>query len=241
MAESQLIWLLFTPHCFDLFTQFSVKEFIDDGCAVSIISKALGYAIICGSFALKLPQILKIVNAKSGAGLSVISLVIESLGFLVTTAYFYRQGYPASTYGESPIIFTQNMIIIALICAYNSQLTLGALFVVAYSAFFVVSMTEYLPMIVLQQIYASNLFIILGSRLPQIYAIFKLKSTGNNAFITWFLNFGGSLARLFTTMQEVEDTMALVLICLSVVCNGIIVLQFILYWNASDEIKKKKE
>ena len=92
MADSELVWLIFTPGCFNSFIKFDIENFMNDGCAASVISKLLGYAIISGSFALKIPQIFKIMSAKSGAGLSVLGLIIESLGFLVTTAYFYRQG-----------------------------------------------------------------------------------------------------------------------------------------------------
>ena len=159
---------------------------------------------------------------------------------------FYT-GYPASTYGESPIIFIQNMIILLLIFAYgagekpSNQFILGLLFVIVYSALFVVSMTDYVPMMIIQQIYAANILMVLGSRIPQIYAIYSAGSTGANAFATWFLNFGGTLARLFTTLQEVDDIMALAVICLSALMNGIIVLQFVIYWNADVDKKKKKE
>lgn len=47
--------------------------------------------------------------------------------------------------------------------------------------------------------------IVIASRLPQIWESFKNKSTGQLSFITWFLNFGGSVARIFTTIQEVDD------------------------------------
>ena len=279
MADSELIWMLFSPSCFDLLTKFDINNFIDDGCAASVISKLLGYAIIAGSFALKIPQIIKIMSAKSGAGLSVIAIVIESLGYLVTTAYYYRKGiigiipslkcefnvlrvcllnthifviiyytgYAASTYGESPIIFMQNMIILLLIHSYkgngrsNNQFMLGLSIVIAYLALFILSMTDYVPFMIINQIFAAIILIVLGSRLPQIYTIYKAGSTGNLAFATWALNFGGAAARLFTTMQEVPDTMALIVICTSTTCNGIIVLQFLIYWNADKAEKKKKQ
>lgn len=91
MAE-KLIFGVFSPRCYDLFMHLDVEHFINDGCPASVISKLLGYLIIVGSFALKIPQIIKIISAKSGDGISITSLILESLGFLVTTAYFFRQG-----------------------------------------------------------------------------------------------------------------------------------------------------
>jgi mannose-P-dolichol utilization defect 1 len=49
----------------------------------------------------------------------------------------------------------------------------------------------------------SNLPLLLISRIPQILQNFKLKSTGQLSSITTFLTFAGSLARVFTTIQEV--------------------------------------
>mmetsp|Transcript_33962 Transcript_33962/g.54414 ORF Transcript_33962/g.54414 Transcript_33962/m.54414 type:complete len:247 (+) Transcript_33962:36-776(+) len=238
MAEQELVWWIFSPHCFDLFTKFDVEHFLKEDCAAIVLSKLISYVIIYFSFAFKIPQISKIVSAKSGAGLSVISLIIESLGFLVTTAYFYRRGYPTSTYGESPIIFMQNMIILLLIFAYNKNTIMGVLLIIAYSGLFAFAMTPYLPLAVLQQISASNIAIVLGSKLPVIYSIYSAGSTGNYAFITYFLGFAGAVARLFTTLQEVDDMMALLVVSVSTACNGIIVLQFLIYWNVD---KKKKE
>lgn len=51
--------------------------------------------------------------------------------------------------------------------------------------------------------------IVIASRLPQIWESFKNKSTGQLSFITWFLNFGGSVARIFTTIQEVDDPLGM--------------------------------
>jgi hypothetical protein len=72
----------------------------------------------------------------------------------------------------------------------------------------------------------------IASRVPQIWESFRVrtatrthmhtisayrramllceqnKSTGQLSFITWFLNFGGSVARIFTTLQEVDDRLS---------------------------------
>ena len=52
------------------------------------------------------------------------------------------------------------------------------------------------------------------------------------------MNFLGTVARLFTVMQEVDDTLILVNIGLVASLNTIIVLQFILYWNAVPDKEK---
>lgn len=182
------------------------------------------------------------------------------------TAYNLWTGRPISTFGECPIIFVENLIIIFLISMYDADKSLvrGLFLISALGSLFAASCTEVFPMVILATAFKCNLIMVLGSRLPQIYEIFKDKSTGNNAFITWFLNFAGSAARLFTTFkvkiwflttsrttcstshstyfalvaQEVDDLMARIVISTSTTCNGIIFLQFLLYWN-SDSKKKK--
>ena len=194
-----------------------------------------------GSFVLKIPQIAKIVSAKSAEGISIIALLVECFAFLVSASYFHRQGFPLSTYGEAPVIFTQNMIVLLLIFVYSKDYSFvhGLLLIFGYCALFAVSsMTELVPMIILNKIYASSILLIFGSRLPQIITNYRAGSTGNLAFITCFQQFGGALARTFTILKEVDDLMPLIVICCSAACNGTIVLQFILYWNSD---KKKKD
>ena len=95
------------------------------------------------------------------------------------------------------------MVIIMLISTYDADRSSiqSFIFVTSLSSLFALACTEVFPMVILAQTFKCNLLIVLGSRLPQIYQIFKDKSTGNNAFFTWFMNFGGSAARLFTTFK----------------------------------------
>ena len=77
----------------------------------------------------------------------------------------------------------------------------------------------------------------MGSRLPQIWSIYRESSTGNLSFLTCFLNFAGTAARVFTSLQEVNDNTVIMLFTTSLLMNGIIVTQFAIYWNSD---KKKK-
>ena len=53
--------------------------------------------------------------------------------------------------------------------------------------------------------------------------------------------FGGSVARVFTTIQETSDNLMLFTYLVGLSLNVIIVVQFLLYWNAADIVKKKKQ
>jgi uncharacterized protein with PQ loop repeat len=47
---------------------------------MEVVSQLLGYAIIVGSFALKIPQIMKILGSKSVVGLSFPMFALEMFG-----------------------------------------------------------------------------------------------------------------------------------------------------------------
>ena len=70
------------------------------------------------------------------------------------------------------------------------------------------------------------------SRVPQIIANYRNQSTGQLAFFTFLLSFLGVVARLGTVMLETDDFLYQLQFILSVFLNGVIVLQFILYWNS---------
>jgi mannose-P-dolichol utilization defect protein 1 len=69
------------------------------------------------------------------------------------------------------------------------------------------------------------------SRVPQIIANYRNQSTGQLAFFTFFLSFLGVIARLGTVLLETDDFLYQLQFILALFLNGIIVLQFALYWN----------
>uniref|UniRef100_A0A8C9FN23 Uncharacterized protein n=1 Tax=Pavo cristatus TaxID=9049 RepID=A0A8C9FN23_PAVCR len=63
-------------------------------CLKILLSKSLGYGIVVGSVLVKLPQLLKIYGARSGAGLSVGAVGLELLALGGSVAYSVRNGFP---------------------------------------------------------------------------------------------------------------------------------------------------
>jgi hypothetical protein len=78
-----------------------------------------------------------------------------------------------------------------------------------------------------------------SARLWQVVANFKQGSTGNQAFLTLFMQFAGSGARIFTTLQEVKDPLALLSFLVSTALNGVLLGQYFLL--GADASKKKKQ
>ena len=77
----------------------------------------------------------------------------------------------------------------------------------------------------------------------QVYTTFINKTTGQLSVITSYMNWSGTAARIFTTVQETQDPIILMMYTSSFIVNSIIMLQFGIYWNASsskDSEKKEK-
>ncbi|KAJ3396911.1 hypothetical protein HDU92_001484 [Lobulomyces angularis] len=86
-----------------------------------------------------------------------------------------------------------------------------------------------------------TVFLGTASKLPQTYNNWINKSTGQLSAITVFLQFVGSMARVFTTIQEVEDIAILTGFLIATFFNGVLVAQMIYYWNGSQKDMEKKK
>src|SRR5947209_5334888 len=73
----------------------------DIECVKLLISKGLGIGIVLFGSLIKIPQILKIITARSVEGLSFESVLLETVGYAIGLAYNTRQENPFSTYGEN--------------------------------------------------------------------------------------------------------------------------------------------
>lgn len=69
-------------------------------------------------------------------------------------------------------------------------------------------------------------------------------STGQLSAVTGFMLFFGSLARIFTSIQETGDSTMIIMYICSTLANAVICSQILYYWNVkkvSVEKKKKKK
>ncbi len=85
-APKTFKWVFFREDCFDLY--FNKFDFFSNNeCLKITFSKAVGFALIAGSCILKLPQIIKIVKAKSVAGISKYMFYTEILMLMHSSSY----------------------------------------------------------------------------------------------------------------------------------------------------------
>ena len=74
----------------------------------------------------------------------------------------------------------------------------------------------------------------------QAVANYRAGSTGQLSAITVMLLFLGSLARIFTSIQETGDTTLIVTFIATSFANGILAAQVLYYWNAKPAGKTGK-
>jgi len=231
---------ILTPKCVD---EYFVKfNFFDVDCFKSSLSKCLGIALILGSVLVKLPQILKIWKNKSGEGISLLSVMMDLSAITINASYSFVKAFPFSAWGDSAFLAIQTFIIGLMVLVYCGRTFHAFLLATVYTALCYVLMGGATPVDTLWTLQGFNIPILLFGKLAQAYANYKNGHTGQLSAITVVMLFGGSLARIFTSIQETGDIMIITTYCVSTLANTVILMQMIYYWKVDvNAIKKKKE
>jgi mannose-P-dolichol utilization defect protein 1 len=196
------------------------------------------------------------------------SFYLEVLCMSAVTIYNWCMGNPFSSYGESALILVQNIVLVLLLWRYSSSRRNAAqstvegkeaeeedveeeapkqksalMHRVKVSVAFGASLLLMLrcPAPYLWTLPVVQLVLYVGSRLPQIYTNFCNGHTGQLSFITVFLQFAGTCARVFTTLKEVDDKLLLWGFLIGVGLNGAVLAQVLWYWKKTASITAVEE
>ncbi|XP_054791963.1 mannose-P-dolichol utilization defect 1 protein homolog 2-like isoform X2 [Prosopis cineraria] len=210
-------------------------HFPDKECLLPLISKLLGYAIVAASTTVKLPQILKILNHKSVRGLSMISFELEVVGYTIALAYCLHKGLPFSAYGELLFLLIQALVLVAIIYYFSQPMGTKTWI----RALLYPTCLQRHQVFIFSLCKASQHAIFLFARIPQIWKNFSSKSTGELSFLTSFMNFGGSMVRVFTSIQENAPTSVILGSVLGVATNFTILSQIVIYQKPRAGPEKK--
>jgi mannose-P-dolichol utilization defect 1 len=214
--------------CVHLFTSINLLG----ACFKALLSKGLGIGIILGSVLVKVPQIMKILNNKSTEGLSIVSCFLDLMAITFHMSYSCVSGFPFSAWGDGTFLAAQTAAIAALIFFYGQKSpTRAVLFTVLYGALVFILMGGMTSREFLWSAQGFNVPILLVGKLSQALANYKNGSTGQLSAATVFMLFSGSLARIFTSVQETGDTMMIITYSVSTFANAVIVAQMLYYWN----------
>lgn len=238
MGKDDSLWSLFetivgnllSPHCFE---ELVLKQhFFDLGCNKMLLSKLLGYAILVGSLLVKFPQIVKIYWNKSGVGVSVLAETIMLAAIFGSMAYGYTSEFPLSAYGDSYFLFIQTILVILLVLYYQRKYLAALTYLILCSSVTALMYQKLLPPQLVGALAGLSLVFSLISRLWQSYCIYQAKSTGNLSAITMLMLFFGSIARIFTSIQETGDPTLIWTYILNTLANSLLIFQLGYYWSA---------
>ncbi|XP_024420516.2 mannose-P-dolichol utilization defect 1 protein isoform X1 [Desmodus rotundus] len=233
-----LVPILLPEKCYDQF--FVQWDLLHVPCLKILLSKGLGLGIVAGSLLVKLPQVLKIIGAKSAEGLSLQSVMLELVALTGTMVYSIVNKFPFSSWGEALFLMLQTVTICFLVLHYRGQTVRGVAFLAGYALVLLVLLSPLTPMAVITLLQASNVPSVVAGKLLQAATNYRNGHTGQLSAITVFLLFGGSLARIFTSIQETGDPLMAGTFVVSSLCNGLIAAQLLFYWNAKAPHKKKE-
>lgn len=221
---------------------FDEFNFLHVGCFKATLSKGLGLGIIGGSLLVKVPQIVKIVKNKSAEGINVFSVLLDLFAITSMISYSFISGFPFSSWGDGVFLGLQTLAIAVLVMHFKGNTVQATAFLAAYFAVLFAATSGLTPVNVLWTCQAMNIPIVLISKLMQAYTNYSNGSTGQLSAATGFLLFFGSLARIFTSIQETGDrTMIIMYIC-STAANAVIAAQILYYWNVETKsIEKTKK
>ncbi|XP_066554432.1 solute carrier family 66 member 3 [Amia ocellicauda] len=181
---------------------------------------------------LKFPQIFVLISAKSTTGISVKSLVLELVGFIVFVSYQMYYEYPPPTYLEYPILIAQDVILLLLILYYDGNLKqsvlYAALFLGGWHALTLRSWIIDLAM-------SLCTFISAASKLAQLQCLWESKDSGQVSALTWGLASFTGLARIYTTLMTTGDMQVLVRFIVMSILNAWVTGSVLYYRRAGNK------
>lgn len=240
-AKNFIISLIGDKCYVELVENLNVKD-ID--CLKYSFSKVLGLGMVCGGAILKVPQIIKILMSKSTKGISVTSYFMDLIALFINISYNVRFGYPFTTWGEYPFMAVQTFIVLFLIYNYRKSRKNLILFLSPLILLPIIFNQNIIPNSLLQLLQTSTIGINIASRVPQIFTNYKNGNTGELSFLTVFFQCAGSLARVFTTIQEVNDPVVFAGNFIASSLNTVLFLQILYYWRSTSSgyvpLKSKK-
>jgi mannose-P-dolichol utilization defect protein 1 len=220
-------------------------DITDGDCVKQAVTKGIGYGIIVASTLVKLPQVIKILSARSGAGISVLGVLLEVLAISFNASYSFAKKYPFTAWGESLFLLFETALIAFLVMWFDGQRIRSLAFAVIHSLFLFILMSGIAPVNVLWSLQACTLPLAVSGKMIQAYKTMKTGHTGQMSAITMWLLFLGCVARVFTSIQETGDRLIITTFAVASAANFVLVAQIHYYWKATEAAlmtadKKKK-
>jgi mannose-P-dolichol utilization defect protein 1 len=190
------------------------------------------------------PQIAKVLQARSAEGLSLTAVAVELLCYTVTIAYNASRGYPLNTYGEVAACWLQDVLLVLLVVRFGeaprraiaSAPRRALLAATLFSSLVAWLLSPFCPHDLLAALQAANVAVLaLGSRVPQIVLNVRRGDAGLLSATSCALNVAGNAARAFTTIVLTRDALLLAGAVTQGALNGV------LTWQALETGRVRRE
>lgn len=234
----QILELFFPGKCFE--EVIVHHNFFHSTCLKIALSKALGYGIIAGATLVKVPQLVKLWQAQSAEGISLVSVLFELAGITATTAYSFAHRYPFSAWGEGLFLAVETALIAMFVLQFRGQAGRAWAFATVYVGLAAFLASGTLPMTLLAAAQVTSVPVVIFGKLMQAWRNHKQGHSGQLSAITTGLLFAGALARIFTSLTETGDPLMVVAFVLAAVANFTVFAQVLYYWDVTNEHLKRR-
>lgn len=164
-----------------------------------------GICIIFLAFLTKIPQIVKILKAQSGAGITMVGSFLDLASYMFAFAYSTNIKHPFTSYGETSFLSIESAIVIALIFYYNQQHVELAAFLVLIVVVSILLLARILPPSVFLFLQGIGAVLAIGGKLAQVNTNYTNKHTGQLSWRTMYLLTFISTVRIFTSLFETHN------------------------------------
>ncbi|XP_048043426.1 mannose-P-dolichol utilization defect 1a isoform X1 [Megalobrama amblycephala] len=226
----EFLLTFFMPEkCYDHF--FIYFNFMHVPCLKIILSKIMGIFILMGIVIAPLPQICKVLWSGSSNGLCLASVFLELLAISTHAAFCYTQNFPIGAWGESLFALIQIAVLALLIQHYRGKTIKGIYFLALYCGFMFLLASPLTPVLVVLTLHDWNVLLVIAGRFFQAVSNFKCGHTGQLSALSVFLDFLGSLGRIFSSLQVTGLSLSSQMHALACCGSGVMLAQILMYWN----------
>ncbi|KAK1894336.1 Solute carrier family 66 member 3 [Dissostichus eleginoides] len=198
---------------------------------------AANFSTLLLCMVLKFPQIFALMRAKSSAGVSFNSLLLELLGYIVFVTYQMYYDYPPPTYLEYPILIAQDAILLLLILHYNGSLKQSLLYTLLFvGGWRLLTLEKW----IIDSAMSLCTFISAASKFAQLQCMWKSKDAGQVSALSWAMATFTCIARIYTTTVTTGDMQVLVRFVVMTLLNMWVLLT-VLYYQRQRSSSSKKE
>ncbi|KAM3850611.1 mannose-P-dolichol utilization defect 1 protein-like [Diretmus argenteus] len=188
----------------------------------------------------QLPQMLKIMRARSEEGLSLTSVLLHLYAISCPVVFCMANNFPLIAWGERLFTLLQTAVIGFLILHYRGDTLRGLLLLLAYSGVMFL-LGSYATAVVVSMMQASSMAAIIASKVIQAGTNYSNGHTGQLSCLSVLLVWAGSLALIFVSLQETGNSLTTLAHILSAGLSCILLGQVLCLKSSSSSAKHKSK